>query len=496
MVNSGIGGSDESFISFAFAIVSVVMIILYIPWLISHVRGTFEYYTSPRKKRSGLVNPLVDIWDSLTYIPRVMMLIAENPAMLLTGARVCWSEKVFFFRCVMPKFLKFTIRPKILVLWLWVVLFSSAMYVTLTFDAHAVLGIAPTATTSEIKKAYRALSKRYHPDHNKTDEARDIYISVRRAYKALVDREAFEEEEAKNVQEFSVGIALPRFLTSREHDGLVLFGLLGILIGLPVIIWYNFRGTQKIPHLLWRVRFDKERVERFLKHFGIPEDPKYVEKRDSRRSILRVLVTLGILPDNANESIVASFPPFPEFIMRCVEAEKNMSFLQNYFSPSAIETLHEYMVVNGVQLHDEFVAAHTDAAPGDSSSEPHLASQTEYKALRYLFWQHTEQVDQALEELLETMGGSLPSARKLLNLHVELFDLLRLVFEGEGKPIRQHVQKLIAMPQRVSDIVDSLEPEIETAYKRFYKNYLQQQQQSQLGNKHERRALKLSMRKL
>ncbi|KAH9601873.1 DnaJ domain [Trypanosoma melophagium] len=491
MADGGIGGSDESFISFAFAIVSVVMIILYIPWMIRHVRGTIEYYTTPKKRRTGLINPLVELWDSFTYIPRVVSMLAADPGMLTAGARICWSEKIFFLRCVMPKFLKFTLRPKILFLWLWIILFSSAMYATLTFDAHAILGVSPSATTSQIKKAYRALSKRYHPDHNKTEGARKIYVDVRRAYKALVDREAFEEEEAKNVHEFSVGIALPRFLTSREHDGLVLFGLLGILIGLPVIIWYNFKSSQKIPHLVWRVRFDKERVESFLKHLGIPEDPKHVERRDSRRSILRVLITLGILPENSNEAVLANFPPFPDFITRCVEIDKNMTFLQNYFDVSAIQLLHDYMVENGVKLLDEFAAAHAESNSNELT-EPQLVSFTEYKAIRYLLHQHTAQVDDALDELLVAMGGNLPSARKLQNLHEEIFDLLRLVFEGEGKPPRQHIQKLMAIPQRVSDIVDSLEPEIETVYKRVYKNYIQQQ----VGNKHDRRMLKANMRRM
>lgn len=488
---TGIGGSDESFISFAFAIVSVVMIILYIPWIVRHVRDIFEYYTSPKKKQSLQTNPLHDIWDSVTYMPRVVAMLAADPAMLVVGARICWKEKGFFLRCVLPKFLKFTIRPKILILWLWVVLFSSAMYVTLTFDAHGILGVAPSATTGEIKKAYRALSRRYHPDHNKTDEARDIYVQVRRAYKALVDREAFEEEEAKNVHEFSVGIALPRFLTSREHDGLVLFGLLGVLIGLPLILWYKFRGTQKIPHLLWRVRFDKERVECFLKHLGIPEDPKYVERRDSRRCISQVLTSLGIVSENIRESVLTNFPPFPDFITRCVEIDKNVTYLQNYFDLDAIQTLHEYMVKNGVRLLDEFLSAHAETGSGDVA-EQQLVSPAEYKAIHYLFLQHTAQVDQALEELLQVMGGSLPSARKLLNLHVELYDLLRLVFECSGKPMRQHVQKLMAMPQRVSDVVDALEPEIETAYKRLYKNCLQQQ----AGSRHERRMLKAALRNM
>lgn len=473
MAESGIGGSDESFISFAFAVTSVILIVLYIPWIISKVRSVVVYYRSPKKTQLTMANPLSEVWESITFIPNIIKSVMEDPEAVIAGARVCWQEKVFFLRCVMPKFLKFIIRPRILILWLWFILFSSAMYATLTFDPHAILGLPYSASTGDIKKAYRALSKRYHPDHNKTEEAREIYIQVRRAYKALVDREAFEEEEAKNSQEFSVGVALPRFLTSREHDGLVLFGLLALLFVVPIVIWYKFTNDKKIPRLLWHIRFDKERVEHFMRHFGIPEDPKFVERRESRRAILQTLISLNIVPPNVREDVVNNFPPFADFIQRCVESDKNMTFLTGLgLSPGAIAVLHETMTTRGIKLLDEYEAAHPPAAEGDD--EVHLLSPSAYKATRYLFQQHTVQVDTALTELQVAMGGNLPSARKLLNAHEEIYDLLDMLYSKSDKPNKQVIKKLMGMPERVSDIVESIEPEMQLVYRRYYKNYMEQ----------------------
>ena len=54
-------------------------------------------------------------------------------------------------------------------------------------DYYSVLGLETTATNEQIKKAYRKLAIKYHPDKNKNPEAEEIFNIVTIAYKTLSD---------------------------------------------------------------------------------------------------------------------------------------------------------------------------------------------------------------------------------------------------------------------------------------------------------------------
>ncbi len=54
-------------------------------------------------------------------------------------------------------------------------------------DYYDVLGISKSASKDEIRKAYRSLSKKYHPDLNKADDAVDKFKEVTEAYEVLSD---------------------------------------------------------------------------------------------------------------------------------------------------------------------------------------------------------------------------------------------------------------------------------------------------------------------
>lgn len=65
-------------------------------------------------------------------------------------------------------------------------------------NLYSVLGVTQNATGAEIKKAFRALSKKYHPDVNPGDkEAEERFRKVSEAYSLLQDPQKRKEYDQK-----------------------------------------------------------------------------------------------------------------------------------------------------------------------------------------------------------------------------------------------------------------------------------------------------------
>lgn len=54
-------------------------------------------------------------------------------------------------------------------------------------DYYNILGIPQTATLLEIKRAYREMSKKWHPDMHPNEDVKEKMIDINEAYKILSD---------------------------------------------------------------------------------------------------------------------------------------------------------------------------------------------------------------------------------------------------------------------------------------------------------------------
>ncbi len=64
-------------------------------------------------------------------------------------------------------------------------------------NLYNILGIAPNATPDEIKKRYRAMAMRFHPDRNSDEGAQARFNAIQKAYEVLSDAQLRKDYDQK-----------------------------------------------------------------------------------------------------------------------------------------------------------------------------------------------------------------------------------------------------------------------------------------------------------
>lgn len=77
-------------------------------------------------------------------------------------------------------------------------------------DYYEILGVKKTASEADLKKAYRDLAKKYHPDKNKGNkEAENKFKEISEAYAVLSDKDKREQYDRLGREAFGPGGANP-----------------------------------------------------------------------------------------------------------------------------------------------------------------------------------------------------------------------------------------------------------------------------------------------
>ncbi|PKY19921.1 Sec63-domain-containing protein [Rhizophagus irregularis] len=124
------------------------------------------------------------------------------------------------------------------------------------WDPYEVLGISEGTPLPQIKKHFKELSRKWHPDkapEDKKAEYESKFIDFTKAYKVLTDediRKNYEEwGHPDGKQAYSLGIALPTWLIEAKNSPFVLgVYALAFGIGLPFFVgrwWYSSNAYTK-----------------------------------------------------------------------------------------------------------------------------------------------------------------------------------------------------------------------------------------------------------
>jgi len=90
-------------------------------------------------------------------------------------------------------------------------------------DFYIVLGVSRGADLTKIKKAYRVIAKKYHPDAATTGDSYEKFLELREAYETLVDEEKrrkHDEELARQGRGELKITRIPEEISSRRRSAI------------------------------------------------------------------------------------------------------------------------------------------------------------------------------------------------------------------------------------------------------------------------------------
>jgi len=147
--------------------------------------------------------------------------------------------------------INFGITVALTIIAIWLLFSVSTDGEVNSFDPFVILDIDSGADAKVIKKAYRTLSLKYHPDKNPGDRVSEAkFMMVSKAYEALTDEAAKDNWEKfgnpDGKQSLEVSIGLPAFLLDTNYRNLVLLVYLIFMVGvIPWCVYTYYSDSSK-----------------------------------------------------------------------------------------------------------------------------------------------------------------------------------------------------------------------------------------------------------
>uniref|UniRef100_A0A0L8H8N2 DnaJ homolog subfamily B member 9 n=1 Tax=Octopus bimaculoides TaxID=37653 RepID=A0A0L8H8N2_OCTBM len=84
-------------------------------------------------------------------------------------------------------------------------------------NLYSIVGVDENATAEEIKKSYKKLAKKLHPDKNKSEDAEEKFKELSKAYEVLKNKESRQDYDFQR-KYCQKGDESKRFQTKTTYD--------------------------------------------------------------------------------------------------------------------------------------------------------------------------------------------------------------------------------------------------------------------------------------